>query len=191
MEIYWDALEYAEGLDAGQARQTDLIPETAELRHRGISLITRADRSSPELPDYDKLESRSQYWRDLIGWYTRYGDVRELLEKIDDRYVIMNAGDEIALTFRAPADPPPGWKRDFIWVSDGWEKDGDFNTRFSQNGAAAAVPRHDRLRDAARPTGGRPRLPRHPDDWKKYHTRYVTPYVFERGLSSRLTPDRP
>ena len=58
--------------------------------------------------------------------------MRELLEKIDDRYVIMNAGDEIALTFRVPADPPPGWKRDFVWVSDGWEKDGNFNTRFSK-----------------------------------------------------------
>ncbi len=23
---------------------------------------------------------------------------------------------------------------------------------------------------------------RFPDDWKKYHTRYVTPAVFERGL---------
>ena len=55
MEIYWDALEYAEGLDAGLARQTILAPETAELRHRGISRITRADASSPELPDYDKL----------------------------------------------------------------------------------------------------------------------------------------
>ena len=37
------------------ARQTVLQPETAELRHRGISRITRANASSPELPDYDKL----------------------------------------------------------------------------------------------------------------------------------------
>ncbi|HVS39873.1 MAG TPA: FG-GAP-like repeat-containing protein, partial [Gemmataceae bacterium] len=141
MEIYWDALEYAEGLDAGQARQTVLLPETAELRHRGISRITRADRSSPELPDYDKLVSRSQYWRDLIGWYTRYGDVRELLEKIDDRYVIMNAGDEIAMKFPAPDGPPPGWKRDFVWVSDGWTKDGNLNTRFSKT--VLPLPYHD------------------------------------------------
>ncbi len=56
------------------------------------------------------LESKSQVWRDLIGYCTRYGDVRELLEKIDDRYVIMNAGDEMALRFAVPEGPPPGWK---------------------------------------------------------------------------------
>ena len=182
MEIYWDALEYAEGLDASQVEQLHLQPETAELRRRGISRITRADASSPELPDYDKLVTRGQYWRDLIGWYTRYGDVRELLEKIDDRYVIMNAGDEIAMTFRAPPEPPPGWKRDFVWVSDGWEKDGDFNTRFSKT--VLPLPYHG-MRDYETPPGrlqDDPVYRRFPDDWKKYHTRYVTPDVFERGL---------
>ena len=116
--------------------------------------------------------------------------MRELLEKIDDRYVIMNAGDEIALTFRAPADPPPGWKRDFIWVSDGWEKDGDFNTRFSKT--VLPLPYHG-MTDYETPPGrleDDPVYQKHPDDWKKYHTRYVTPYVFERGLRP-LTPDRP
>ena len=187
MEIYWDALEYAEGLDASGLRQTVLAPDTAELRHRGVSQITRADARSPELPDYDKLTSRSQYWRDLIGWYTRYGDVRELLEKTDDRYVIMNAGDEIALTFRAPDGPPPGWKRDFVWVSDGWEKDGNFNTRFSKT--VLPLPYHG-MADYATPPGrleDDPVYRRFPGDWKKYHTRYVTPAVFERGLR----PDRP
>ena len=100
MEIYWDALRYAVGLDESRARQQWLEPETAELRFRGVSLMTQADASSPELPRYDVLESKSQRWRDLIGFYTRYGDVRELLLKPEGRYVIMNAGDEIAMTFR-------------------------------------------------------------------------------------------
>jgi tetratricopeptide (TPR) repeat protein len=190
MEIYWDALEYAEGLDASQARQTVLMPETADLHHRGISRITQADARSPELPDYDKLVTRGQYWRDLIGWCTRYGDVRELLEKIDDRYVIMNAGDEIAMTFRPPPDQPPGWRRDFVWVSDGWEKDGDFNTRFSKT--VLPLPYHG-MNDYETPPGrlqDDPVYRRFPDDWKKFHTRYVTPYEFQRGLRL-LTPDRP
>ncbi len=182
MEIYWDALQYAQGADAAAGRQTVLQPETAELRHRGVSRITRANASSPELPDYDKLIARGQYWRDLIGYYTRYGDVRELLREIDDRYVIMNAGDEIALTFRVPEGPPPGWKRDFVWVSDGWEKDGNFNTRFSRT--VLPLPYHGMTSYDTPP--GRlqddPVYRRHPDDWKKYHTRYVTPAVFERGL---------
>ena len=158
MEIYWDALEYAEGLDASQVRQTVLAPDTAELRHRGISRIARAGPRSPELPDYDKLVSRSQYWRDLIGYYTRYGDVRELLEKIDDRYVIMDAGDEIALTFRAPDGPPPGWKSRFRLGIRRLGEGRQFQHALLQNGVAAAVSRHGRIRDAARPSGGRPGL---------------------------------
>jgi cytochrome c-type biogenesis protein CcmH/NrfG len=188
MEIYWDALRYAVGLETSRARQQRLDPETAELRHRGISLITQADASSPELPHYDTLVSRTQYWRDLIGYYTRYGDVRELLAKVDDRYVIMNAGDEMALTFRAPDGPPPGWKRDFMWVSDGWTKDGNLNTRFSKT--VLPLPYHG-LTSYDRPPGrleDDPVYQRFPEDWKKYHTRYVRPAVFEQGLRSFRRP---
>ncbi|HEX5268961.1 MAG TPA: VCBS repeat-containing protein [Gemmataceae bacterium] len=188
MEIYWDALRYTVGLDEGRARQQTLAAETAELRRRGISLITRADASSPELPHYDRLVSRGQYWRDLIGFYTRYGDVRELLEKADDRYVIMNAGDEMALTFRVPEGPPPGWTRDFMWLSDGWTKDGNLNTRFSKT--VLPLPSHG-LASYDRPPGALeddPVYRRFPDDWRKYHTRYVTPDVFERGLRAFRRP---
>ena len=31
-------------------------------------------------------------WADLEGYHTRFGDVRPLLSRVDDRYVIMNAG---------------------------------------------------------------------------------------------------
>ena len=51
--------------------------------------------SSPEIPDYNHLMASTQIWRDLTGYYTRFGDVRPLLSQIDDRYVIMNAGDEL------------------------------------------------------------------------------------------------
>jgi hypothetical protein len=187
MEIYWDALKIAEGVDEKQAQQRRLAPESAELRHRGISRMTQANASSPELPDYDRLITKGQYWRDLIGYYTRYGDVRELLEKTDDRYVIMNAGDEIALSFKALDEPPSGWKRDFVWISDGWEKDGNFNTTFSKT--VLPLPWHGMPSYDAPP--GRlqddPVYRRFPDDWKKYHTRYVTPDQFERGLR----PPRP
>ena len=59
--------------------------------------------------DYDThRQRRRQRWRDLVGYYTRFGDVRELLERVDDRYVIMNAGDELRLSFPAPAPPRSG-----------------------------------------------------------------------------------
>ena len=66
--------------------------------------------------------------------YTRYGDVTELLSGIDDRMVIMGSGDEVQLEFDAKSLPPlpSGWKRDFLLKFDGWAKDRDANTAYSQ-----------------------------------------------------------
>jgi tetratricopeptide (TPR) repeat protein len=182
MEIYWDALFWARGLDASACKVQKVQPSTAELRFRGFLEMTQADRSSPELPHYDRVVDRGQPWRDLIGWYTRYGDVRELLDKVDDRYVIMNAGDELAMRFPPPPSPPDGWKRDYVWVSDGWVKDGNLNTRFGKT--VLPLPAHDQT-SYDRPPGrleDDPVYRRFPRDWEIYHTRYVTPYLFERGL---------
>jgi len=188
MEIYWDAIAYARGLDGGLACRQMLQPDSAELRSHGIVEMTSANPSSPEIPDYDRLVSRGQHWRDLIGFYTRYGDVRELLAKVDDRYVIMNAGDEIAFRFRAPPEPPAGWKRDFVWVCDGWVKDGDLNTRFSKT--VLPLPAHD-MTNYDNPPGqleDDPVYRRFPEDWKKFHTRFVNSEDFERGLRSFRRP---
>src|SRR4029079_13776168 len=109
------------------------------------------------------------------GFYTRFGDVRELVAGVDDRYVIMNAGDELLLRFEAPAPPTDGWVRDFVLVGDGWVKDGNFNTTFSKT--VLPLPLHDRP-DYATPPGrleDDPAYQRHPEDWSVYHTRYVTP----------------
>ena len=49
--------------------------------------------------------------------------------------VIMGSGDEVRLRFRAAGLPalPAGWKRDFLLLVDGWAKDADANTAFSQS----------------------------------------------------------
>ena len=96
--------------------------------------------SSPEIPDYNQLAGTKQSWRDFEGYYTRYGDVRELLAGVDDRYVIMNAGDEMSLRFPAPPPPPAGWVRDYVIAGDGWIKDGDYNTSLLKNGLALTSP---------------------------------------------------
>ena len=108
-----------------QPRKLDL--KTADLRFRGYSVTTQKDASTPERPRY-VIGGVASRWRDLEGFHTRFGDVRELLQTVDDRYVIMNAGDELLLAF--PEAPPPatGFVRDFVLVGDGWVKDGDFNT---------------------------------------------------------------
>jgi tetratricopeptide (TPR) repeat protein len=181
MEIYWDFLGYARELDPKLARLQRPSPLAAELRYRGILEMTQKDLSSPEVPRYDGV-MHGQRWRDLKGYYTRYGDVRELLANVDDRYVIMNAGDEIALRFPVPAAPPPGWRRDFLWESDGWTRDGNPNTRFGNT--VLPLPAHDRKTDE-RPPGRLEDDPVYrlfPGDWQRYHTRYVTPDEFARGL---------
>lgn len=181
MEIYWDFLGYAVERNPKLAKLHRPAMATAELRYRGILEMTQKNASSPEIPVYDKVIRGPQAWRDLTGYYTRFGDVRELLAKVDDRYVIMNAGDEIALKFPAPPDPPPGWKRDFIWESDGWTRDGDLNTRYGNT--VLPLPAHGAMPDA--PPGllqDDPVYRRFPGDWLKYHTRFVTGDEFSRGL---------
>ncbi len=206
LEIYWDALQVARGVDcwegeapAEPARRgstgaspsraavrrspKSLAPHTADLRYRGVLKMSRASRTSPELPSYDEVVyPGTQPWRDLIGFHTRFGDVKELLDKVDDRYVMMNAGDEIVMRFDVPPGPPPGWKRDFVWVSDGWTKDGDLNTKYGKT--VLPLPYHG-MPDYDAPPGrleDDPVYRRHAKDWQTYHTRYVTPAGFERGL---------
>jgi len=164
---------------------TRLAPSVADLHYRGYSVIHQANSSSPEIPDYNQLLSTTQIWRDLEGYYTRYGDVRELLGGIDDRYVIMNAGDEMSLRFAAPEPPPTGWVRDYVIAGDGWIKDGDYNSTYSRT--VQPLPYHAN-RTYDRPPG---RLEdewvyRHnPEDWQLYQTRYVTPKKFEDAMRSK------
>lgn len=175
LEIYWDALHWAEAAPDVKPRLARLDPDVAELRYRGFSMVSEPERSRPEVPVYDSLQGTAQIWQDLEGYYTRFGDVRELLLEIDDRYVIMNAGDELALEFRALPEPPEGWVRDFVVIGDGWVKDGDYNTSFSET--VLPLPSHDQPEYDTPP--GRleedPVYRRHQEDWQRFHTRYVAP----------------
>ncbi|MGH7475848.1 MAG: CRTAC1 family protein, partial [Longimicrobiales bacterium] len=182
MEIYWDRIAWAAGRPDAAVWTRRLSAASAELRYRGFSAVRQAGRTSPELPDYQTIAATTPQWRDLVGYYTRFGDVRPLIETVDDRYVIMNAGDELALRFPALPDPAPGWTRDYVLIGDGWVKDGDYNTGFSTT--VLPLPYHgmtdysnapDRLQDD-------PGYLRHPQDWELFHTRYVTPREFHRAL---------
>ncbi len=182
LEIYWDAFARAAKAAETEIKTTRLSPDVADLRFRGYSRVAEANRSSPELPDYETLAGTSPIWLDLVGYYTRFGDVRELLREIDDRYVIMNAGDEMAFRFPALPPPPDGWQRDFVLIGDGWVKDGDYNTTFSKT--VLPLPAHDQPEYNTPPTRLQddPVYRRYPEDWQTYHTRYVTPQRFSQAL---------
>lgn len=182
MEVYWDRIAWAVARPTVPLTTRRLLPDTAQLRYRGFSEVAPAGRTAPELPAYGRLAGTAPQWRDLVGFYTRFGDVRPLNHAVDDRYTIMNAGDELVLRF--PAVPPPraGWTRDFVLIGDGWVKDGDYNTGFSTT--VLPLPYHG-LSDYARPPGrlqDDPAYGRHPEDWQVFHTRYVTSRNFHRAL---------
>ena len=133
MQIYWDTTFFTVGTQAVPMEVTTLNPDSADLHYRGFSEMYRPNPHAPHLFDYQKV-TKSAQWRDLAGYYTRYGDVAPLLQEVDDMYVILNAGDEITVEFEASRLPTlkVGWVRDFILYSDGWDKDGDINTLTSQ-----------------------------------------------------------
>ena len=81
--------------------------KTADLRFRGYSVTEQKDASTPERPRY-VIGGVASRWRDLEGFHTRFGDVRELLQTVDDRYMIMNAGDELLLAFPGGAAAAAG-----------------------------------------------------------------------------------
>ncbi len=184
LEIYWDQMQWAQGLPNAPLQITHLAPNYADLHYRGYSMIHKAGVSSPEIPDYNHLMATTQIWRDLTGYYTRFGDVRPLLSRVDDRYVIMNAGDELALRF--PALPPPraGWVRDYVLAGDGWVKDGDYNS--VDSATVLPLPYHARsIYDTPpQPLEDEWVYRHHPKDWQTYQTRYVASDNFEKVLRS-------
>ena len=135
------------------------------------------------LPDYSQISSTAQRWRDLEGYHTRFGDVSELLTEIDDRYVIMNAGDEMLYEFEEAGPLAENHKRSFVFVSDGWVKDGDYNTEASAT--VLPLPYHGQADYEYKATGtlfDDPVYQQHAEDWVNYHTRYITPSVFRTAL---------
>jgi Tfp pilus assembly protein PilF len=190
LEIYWDSLSVGDEATDDSIHTTRVPAAKAELRYRGFSKTDFSRRDRPEIPHYGELANVGQRWRDLVGYYTRYGDVAELLASVDDRYVIMNAGDELRLSFREPGPPSrplaatEAIARDYVLVGDGWVKDGDFNTTFSKT--VEPLPRHGHPNyEADRPAQDIEQDPvyrAHPADWQRYHTRFVAPDAFLNGL---------
>jgi len=133
--VYWDEIFLIDGPAQPAVVQTEIAPLTAALRFRGFSRpVIDPQRRQPERFEYSTWMPVTE-WNPTPGLYTRYGDVRPLLAGIDDLLLVMGSGDEARLTFDAAALPPlrPGWRRDFLLFVDGWAKDADANTAFSQS----------------------------------------------------------
>ncbi len=131
--VYWDRIFYSIS-DQPVPAAIELPLVSADLHYRGFS-TPASDREhlKPDSFDYAKVLSEAP-WNPMRGLYTRYGDVEKLVERADDRLVVMATGDELTMRFdaRALAPPKPGWKRDFFLDLVGYAKDGEPNTAFSK-----------------------------------------------------------
>lgn len=131
-ELYWDEIfftvdEADTDMNMSKAEMTE-----AELRYRGVSREIIDPGFGPERYDYHNVNN-SHAWPPMSGPMTDYGDVTELLRETDDHFVVMGASDEIAIRFKAPDSPPPGWTRSFVMHNVGYDKDADLNTLYGDS----------------------------------------------------------
>jgi len=132
--LYWDQIFLSEENQSPSVRMTPVNLSSADVRLRGFSrAVIHERREQPEAFYYASWTGQPM-WNQTPGLYTRYGDVRELVSDVDDRFVIMGSGDELQLRFADRGLPPlpSDWRRDFLLLVDGWAKDADANTAFSQ-----------------------------------------------------------
>jgi tetratricopeptide (TPR) repeat protein len=172
--VYWDEIYLFEDNAPPSARLTEIAMTSADLHFRGFSRATiDPARKQPEAFDYQAASSTSM-WNPTPGNYTRYGPVQDLLREPDDRMAILGSGDEIRMRFRSAGLPalPLGWKRDYLLLVDGWAKDADANTAFSQS--VLPLPFHAMSRYPY-PAGEQ-----YPDD--EAHRAYIREYLTRPAL---------
>jgi hypothetical protein len=132
MELYWDEIFFTVDERPAEYRLTEMRPVAADLHHRGYSQRIEHPENGPESYDYDEV-SVVPRWPPMRGYFTRFGDVTDLVSDSDDLLVVLGAGDEMTVRFRVPEIPPPdGWSRDFLLHNIGWDKDADLNTVLGQ-----------------------------------------------------------
>ena len=135
LEIAWDEVFIARARDvdlsgAGDDKVTvrQLKADRANLRYRGFP-VDPAPGEKVEGFLYKEFAEWTHY-KVMPGSYTRFGDVRPLLDEDDGRFVIFGPGDELEFSFRADrlGSLQPGTRRSFFLKSGGYCKDMDFYT---------------------------------------------------------------
>lgn len=185
MEVHWDAAWFTVDEDPAKYRETELELLAAELHFRGVSARVWTPNNGPEVYDYSSVIPESP-WPPLEGAFTRYGDVAPLLADWDDRMIVMGAGDEFSVEFAVPAEPPPGWVRDFVICCVGWDKDADLNTVYGQS--SEPLPFRTMTDYALRDGAARELDAVYAQYLRTYQTRYQSRGRFRTGLRGLATP---
>ncbi|HSP62166.1 MAG TPA: CRTAC1 family protein, partial [Pyrinomonadaceae bacterium] len=173
MRVYWDQI-LVDTSDGNSATQiTSLDPVRADLRWRGFSDEVTPDDHEPFGYNYQRVLFTSP-WKVMTGHYTREGDVRALLLKSDDMFVISRPGDEIRLSFDAASLPPllAAWTRTFLLYADGFSKEMDLNSASPDQ--LAPLPFHGMSRYPYKWPEHYPSDAKHVGYLEKYNTRAVS-----------------
>jgi hypothetical protein len=179
LKIYWDAIRIDQTSDARDVRVAEVPLANAALDFLGYPREIRLQPASDTTYSYAHRSMTGPYAR-AAGNYTRYGDVRDLLEKPDERFVVFSSGEGVKLDFDPSKIPalPAGWVRDYFFYANGFEKDLDFYAAHAFT--VEPLPRHSLL-PYPYPAGSA-----YPDD--EEHLRYQLDYN-TRQRSDRLPPD--
>ena len=189
--VYWDEIYLAPDPGPPTVHRTEIPLERADLHFRGFSkVVIHPERKQPERFVYAETRASTgaiEVWNPTPGLYTRYGPVGELLRTLDDRFVVMGSGDEVRMVFDPSALPPvpDGWSRDFLLFVDGWAKDGDANTAYSQT--VEPLPYHGMPQYPYEPPDAYPDDPLH----TLYREHYLTRPALRlfRPLTEGIVPD--
>ena len=182
MELFWDAAFFTVDDGPVELRETELTLVRAELHDRGgVSFRSWPSAGNgPDQFDYSNLLA-GEHWPAMGGNFTRFGDVLPLLTTRDDHLVVTGSGDEIRLTFAEPTTPlAPGWVRDFVIYTVGWDKDADLNTVYGD--VVEPLPFEAMTVYALRNGESRPLDPAYVEYLREYQTRQRNPTKFWRSI---------
>lgn len=140
--LYWDQILVDNTPDNQPVRITEAPLASASLQYLGYPKEIRASIPEDIFYDHQQISATGPFVHQA-GSYTRYGDVRALLTDVDDKFVILSSGDEVALEFDPSMLPslPAQWSRDYFFFLDGFEKDRDFYAAFGDT--VEPLPYHE------------------------------------------------
>jgi tetratricopeptide (TPR) repeat protein len=182
LNVFWDQVFLAVGCrrvapngepmaDGVCARCVEI--SSAVLMPTGVMREYSPDGRLPKIYDHDHFEATAV--TPPAGRMTRRGDVTRLLRRVDDCFVLVGPGDELAVRFDARSLPslPRGWKRSFVLRTHGYCKD---TGPFTATGASVEpLPFRTMRRYPPGPDEHYPDDALHRKVRRQFHTREVRP----------------
>jgi len=132
LRIYWDQIFVARGCHTIGADTSDkpelaraMTLEVGDARLEPCGLLKEFSPDGQPPTQFDPEKTERAALVGLAGNLTRFGDVTELLQQRDDRFVLFGANDMLTVRFDARKLPPlpNGWTRSFVLRTWGYSKD--------------------------------------------------------------------